>query len=129
MDVTHALTDNGGYRRVPFSGRRKALAAEYSPIGDPNALNTGLFTSSTMASNFLPIDAADVVIWDRVPSQDLKEMELPSKVLHIWLSLHNKLIVIFYLRLRWNGLLARKVLLPSRPLNGIPTLPLSSHFF
>lgn len=74
--ASHTLTDNGGFQRlsVHMTANRPG---DFSPA---SGAHSGLFTSSSVATTALPTDSSDVVIWDRVPAQDLKEMELPSKV-------------------------------------------------
>jgi hypothetical protein len=80
LDASHTLTDNGGFQRLSFRSTTRYQGAEYSPAGNNTGIHSGLFTSSSMQTTALPTDSSDVILWDRVPAQDLKEMEMPSKV-------------------------------------------------
>lgn len=90
---------------------------DFSPA---SGAHSGLFTSSSAATTALPTDSSDVIIWDRVPAQDLKEMELPSKVCVDPFSLNcapiaigNDVLTLGRVCVgcvfcRWNGLLVQK---------------------
>lgn len=80
---THLLKD-GCFERILENGRRKPLdpmspggvitSSSNAPAG---TATSGLFSSQ---HSFTEIINNEIKIWDRLPSEDLPDMELPSKV-------------------------------------------------
>lgn len=77
LQASHILTESGGFQRLPKHASSQE-GCEFTP-----SHSAGLFTASSVGTTVLPTDSSDIIIWDRVPAQDLKEMELPSKVILI----------------------------------------------
>lgn len=98
MRPTHHVNEKGQLERVQLTAEQVSMYQAtiqsptessneniFSPTTESNgqsSVNTGLFspTNTTEMTNWLQNDDIEAKIWDRLPRQDHKDLELPSKV-------------------------------------------------
>jgi hypothetical protein len=67
------------YHRLPKSNIAPKLDL-ISPFGDAASTCSGLFTAPPTGSTWMPGEEMNITVWDRLPTMDLKDVEMPSKI-------------------------------------------------
>jgi hypothetical protein len=81
LEASHIMID-GKLHRFPehYHSQTGLQSGSLGDLFSPTSSGFGLFSPSTGTNYHIPVDAGDIVLWDRYPRQDKSDFEMPSRV-------------------------------------------------